>query len=277
MVSKIGILVLLSPRRSSLPGAPLPSSGSLGMVPRAHRYYWGAPTSHRPRSPRFSRSSSSACSPCSLSLGTASAPASLGFGRRLPSRLSRRSRWELPGSGGILVNLPCCLTPVGRPQPRLCGLVDSAFRLSEHRRPHVGLFRGSITQPVDSLSTLRVGVAPSHARLASGPLAKLWPVGAFTRWIPSLSFGCLASSSSQPSAFPGAIGGSIGRQADCWREVHMLAVVDSRRPTDCIVHMPPRVLNMSNCVKNRSAMGRSSCEPPTSVRNDGRALCLYRA
>src|SRR3569832_637695 len=118
MVSKIGILGLLSPRRFSLPGAPLPSSGSLGVVPRPHRYYWGAPTSHRPHSPRFSRSSSSACSPYSLSLGTASAPASLGFGRRLPSRFHRRRRWDLPGRWGILVSVPCCLTPVGRPQPR---------------------------------------------------------------------------------------------------------------------------------------------------------------
>jgi hypothetical protein len=108
---------------------------------------------------------------CSLSLGTASAPASQGFGRRLPSRSSRRSRWDLPGSGGILVNVPCCLTPVGRPQPRLGGWVDAAFRLSELRRPHMGSFRGSITQPVDSLSTLRVEVALAHARLASGPLA----------------------------------------------------------------------------------------------------------
>ena len=121
MVSEIGILVLLSLRRSSLPGAPLPSSGALGVVPRSLRYYWGAPTSHRPRSPRLACTSGSVCSPCSLSLGTASAPASLGFGQRLPSRFSRRRRWDLPGPWGILVNVPCCLTPVGRPHPRLGG------------------------------------------------------------------------------------------------------------------------------------------------------------
>ena len=73
------------------------------------------------------------------------------------------------------------------------------IRLSELRRPHVGSFRGSITQPIDSLSTLRVGVTPAHARLAFGPLARLCPIGAFTRWTPSLSFGCSTTSSSQPT------------------------------------------------------------------------------
>ena len=100
IVSEIGILVLLSLRRSSLPGAPLPSSGSLGVVPRSLRYYWGAPTSHRPRSPRLACTSGSVCSPCSLSLGTASAPASLGFGQRLSSRIISTEAVGAPRSLG---------------------------------------------------------------------------------------------------------------------------------------------------------------------------------
>jgi hypothetical protein len=76
--------------------------------------------------------SGSACSPGSLSLGTASAPARQGFGRRLPIRFSRRRRWDL--------------------------------------RPHiVQFFRGSIAQPVDSLSTLRVGVAPAQPKTGFRP------------------------------------------------------------------------------------------------------------
>jgi hypothetical protein len=42
-------------------------------------------------------------------------------------------------------------------------------------------------------------VAPAYAGLAFGLLARLCPLGSFTPWTPSLSFGCSATSSSQPT------------------------------------------------------------------------------
>src|SRR5207245_10357403 len=38
----------LSLQQFRVPGAPLPSTGSLGSVPPLHRYYQGAPTPHLP-------------------------------------------------------------------------------------------------------------------------------------------------------------------------------------------------------------------------------------
>ena len=61
--------------------------------------------------------------------------------------------------------------------------------LEQRRPPPCRLFRGSITRPACSLSTLHwPGYPDCNARLATGLLAKLCPGGTFTHWIPITNF-----------------------------------------------------------------------------------------
>jgi hypothetical protein len=136
-------------------GAALSSAGSLGLVPLPHRYYCGTPTPHRSSSPHFVSSFG----------GT---PAPTAAGHRGSNRAS-----QVPGD-------PSCTCPALGPRwtsvPGLC----ASSRSSTSVLPSVAgttsapttIFRGSITRPAHSLSTLRSQGRPlDHARLASG----WWP------------------------------------------------------------------------------------------------------
>ena len=134
-VSELGISTFF-PFNGSLTRRSSPSTGFLGWVPPLPRYDEALrlPLVH-PGSLVCLVPPVPSCAPCSLSLDTESVPTSLGFGQRLPSRILRRRRQDLPGSWGILANVPRSQTPVGRAVLTLAVRPDVAFRLSQRRRP----------------------------------------------------------------------------------------------------------------------------------------------
>src|SRR5436190_15562611 len=99
--------------------------------------------------------------------------------------------------GNPVVLLPCSTTPAGRSRVRS---YDAAARppcCPRRRLPHL-VFRGSITRPWHSLSTLRRGsrLAPTQDSLPAAD--QLYRTGS-TRRVPSKGFRvCVTSSSSFP-------------------------------------------------------------------------------
>src|ERR1700733_11107551 len=132
--------------------AALPSAGSLGTVPLRRRYYCGTPKPHRSSSPHFVSSFS----------GT---PAPTAAGHRGSDGGS-----QVPGD-------PLCTCPALRPRwtsvPGPCASSRSSTLVLPSANATASapttIFRGSITRPTHSLSTLRSQGRPlDHARLASG-------------------------------------------------------------------------------------------------------------
>ena len=93
---------------------PLPSAGSLGMVPPASSVLWDAPTPRRPSRPASlpSRGDTTVCARVCSPRSRASPPGAWGVvGSGLPSRKLRWRRRGLPGSWGTLVVIARALRP----------------------------------------------------------------------------------------------------------------------------------------------------------------------
>src|ERR1700733_7117536 len=133
-------------------GATLSSAGSLGLVPLPHRYYCGTPKPRRSSSPHFVSS-----------FGGTPAPAAAGH-------RGSDGGSQVPGD-------PLCTCPALRPRwtsvPGPCASSRSSTLVLPSANATASapttIFRGSITRPTHSLSTLRSQGRPlGHARLASG-------------------------------------------------------------------------------------------------------------
>lgn len=65
--------------------------------------------------------------------------------------------------------MPCSSTPAGSPRQAFAAIRCCLPPIEQRRHPQFSQFRGSITRPAHSLSTLRrMGFPECHARLASG-------------------------------------------------------------------------------------------------------------
>lgn len=175
-------------------GPPSRCRPLLGRVPRV-----GSPTSllvlrhsdsSPPIPPRFVVLRSAVPPVCSVfvsPMGTSTTPIGLGFVRVARPAL-RGKRRGLPGSWMALVHVRRSQTPVEEESqdPGLLLPCVSApfFRLpcdSPRRPPQQCGFRGSMSPPMHSLSTLRsCPRGQTHARLASGWWSSPLPVGTFT-------------------------------------------------------------------------------------------------
>ena len=158
---------------------PLPSTGSLGMVPRPPTVLWGAPTPVRP----FRRTSLPSLG--DTTLASVFAPS----GRRRAGRGLRGVGVPVPepelsvetdGSprfpGTPRVPWPCSPTPAGPSTPGHCGASARSPRLTRTRAPAKS-FRGSIARPGHSLSTLRSEGRPSPRKTRFRLLARLCRAG----------------------------------------------------------------------------------------------------
>ena len=194
------------------PGAPLPSTGSLGSVPRLHRYYEGAPTPCRPSrraSSSFARryrrcarrSLPQVAERCARGPGLLVTPAALRSG----SSRDGNDR-DLPGSwADPHVRTPCSPTPArparqalaARQVPPPLSRTTSALSMSS--------FRGSITRLSHSLSTLRSAGRPAPRKTRFRLVASLCragfpPAGSHQK----VSAASYAYTVLLPQAFPGA-------------------------------------------------------------------------
>jgi hypothetical protein len=170
------------------------------MVPPLHRYYESTPTSCRPsRRTSLPSFGATAATPWrSLPQAQGAPPAGLGFVDRTPRyRFTRRRRQDLPGSWqDPSMNVPCSSTPAESPRSATAALRCCLPLSRQCRLPRFLCFRGSITRPMHSLSTLRRNELPHcHARLASGG----WPALPGGTAYP---LGPKRKVSGQPSSFP---------------------------------------------------------------------------
>ena len=166
------------------------------MVLPLHRYSGGAPNRRRPS--RFASSSFGSAIPIrhasfAPSVAACCQPRARGHWSRgaplPPLRLNGWRRLRFPGSLVALPPSPCSPTPVGSRRPHQywttrCGLLD----VQSHR-----LLRELISGLYHTARAFAVYASqwrspPDHARLATGPLVRLWPHGTFTRWAAMQSF-----------------------------------------------------------------------------------------
>jgi len=166
--------------------APFPPPGPPRRVPRLRRYYGAVrlPGSLSPRFVSFAWRYQALC--LSFRSPQSRAP-NRGPGVRQPvSRPANENAWRPSGSPKFLENprvpTPCSSTPAG---PAASGLTTRSARppLCPRRRlPRQTQFRGSITRPWHSLSTLRgLGLPSLHARLAS----RCGPHSTGRDWLPA--------------------------------------------------------------------------------------------
>src|SRR5579883_1991780 len=161
----------------SLPRFCDPALPSLRGVPRdgspASQVQWSAPTSYAPdRLVCLVRSVPSDGASFALVGGGAAAPASPGVGQWLPSRILSTETEDLPGSWEA--PLPSCpaLGPrwAARSSPnRIRAVLPAATSMASATT--ISSFRGSITRPVGSLSTLR---SLGHPRTTQDSLPACW-------------------------------------------------------------------------------------------------------
>jgi len=112
------------------------------------------------------------CAPCSLSSDTEPAPASLGSGQRLPSRILRRRRHDLPRFLENPYQRAPLFDPGGPARPHPIGAGRCCLPTRSRSSATTGsVSRGSITQPVGSLSTLR---RPGHPGATQDSLPARW-------------------------------------------------------------------------------------------------------
>jgi len=171
----------------SMARLPLSSAGSLGMVPPPHRYYGqlrSLPPLPAGSSPR--RRVPPTCSAVRRPTGTGATSRRPGvLVTELPRSLGllwTEATQALPGSW----RTPMHARPALRPRPDLGARpiqrLGAATGIATTVAPAFIRFRGSITRPTCSLSTLRGTGRPCyHARLASG----WWPAFAGRDWLPA--------------------------------------------------------------------------------------------
>ena len=177
IVSELGVSSILPSDDSSI-RHPLSSTGSRGDSSPASAVLRGVPT---PRHASRCASSVHAAIPLCSAFFAPSAVGATAKGQDLSHPVSVRESSSGHVEGSQVPGEPQCVRallsdPGGTPAPGHCG----AFVLPRFpeltRLPRLRVFRGSITRPTRSLSTLRSAGSPRrHARLASG----WWP--AFAR------------------------------------------------------------------------------------------------
>ena len=190
------------PLRRSAIRRPLPSTGSRRVGSPASAVVRGAPTPCRP-----SRRTSLP------SLGGTDLR-SLVRSRRQPNAPPQARGFRLPGDPSFRVlcgggrasqvpGEPQCVhallsDPGGTSAPGHLGASVLPSAIFKTSAPTTRTFRGSITRPAHSLSTLRHHGLPCQRKTRFQPLAKLCRAGLLTRWVPSQGFRNAYISSSLP-------------------------------------------------------------------------------
>lgn len=169
----------------------LPSTGSLGLVPRLPRYCAGAPTppwpSRRASLPSHGRT---VCAR-TASLPQAASCDNLGPGGLITRSSTpglRRSQRGLPGSWRTHTQACPALRPRRDLRTRPVWCVGAAFRWLNGVGSRDHKFRGSITRPTRSLCTLRSTGHPVPRNTRFRPLAKPCRVGMATHRVPMKGF-----------------------------------------------------------------------------------------
>lgn len=185
MVSDLGVSASLL--RFHDPGTSVPPPGPLGRVPRLHRYH-GRSDFLPPVTPRSlpPRGATTAAGLCSLPAGGSVTGRALDL---LTGSSTPEITVETTGPPRFLRNphayMPSFLRPRWDLHARPLRRGSTAFRNFNNVGSHDRYsFRGSITQPARSLSTLSDHGYPlmySHPRLASG----CWPNFAGRDWLPA--------------------------------------------------------------------------------------------
>ena len=178
---------------------PLLSTGSLGMVPPLQRYYGTLrlPAAHLDPFEILHEPIPS-CRPWFAPLGRGRPTGGQGVvGSGLPSGLTMETSGSLRFLGNPGGHCPRSSTPAGSGRlsgPRVSCLTRPPLT-SRTRAPRVFHFRGSITRPLTSLSTLRRMGRPTTTQdslLAAGPAL---PGGIHTRRVSAKGFRVQVSSS----------------------------------------------------------------------------------
>jgi hypothetical protein len=117
--------------------------------------------------------------------GTSSTPAGLEVGNGDPRHRSSVRDGEislLPGEPFVAV--PCSSTPVEESRLASAARTPAAFQSFPRCRLHDLLSLSGLNHTAHRLAVYasQPGSPPDHARLATDPLARLWPDGTFTRW-----------------------------------------------------------------------------------------------
>jgi hypothetical protein len=87
-----------------------------------------------------------------------------------------------------MVHAPCSTTSVGPPCQAIAALRCCRRTVRRQRLPHSEQFRGSITRPIHSLSTLRRSGHPDLRKTRFWLLARLCQAGLVTRRVPQKGF-----------------------------------------------------------------------------------------
>ena len=125
------------PSYGSVIRRPLPSTGSLGSVPRLPRYYAGAPTPSRPSRRASLPSLGGTIRALACSLPQAASAAAWGLEIWSPGSPRRDSEWRrqgLPGSWGTPCEHALLSDPGGTSAPGHDRRVGAAFRCCQRRR-----------------------------------------------------------------------------------------------------------------------------------------------
>ena len=109
-------------------------------------------------------------------------------------------RWQdLPGSWGTPMHTCPALRPRWNPEVWPLQLPDAAFRHLESVGFHICLFRGSITRPACSLSTLRSRGHPRTTQDSVPAAGQLCRGRLVTPWAPTQGFSLVTSPPPRPS------------------------------------------------------------------------------
>ena len=159
MVSGLGMSAIVPLRRSAI-RRPLPSTGSRRVSSPASAVVRGAPTPCRPsRRASLPSLGGTALALAGSLLLSDRAPSLTGQGVCYTSHPRSGSRAETTGPrrflGNPIVRMPCSSTPVGLPRQASTAHQCCLPQFKQRRLPQYACFRGSITRPVHSLSTLR--------------------------------------------------------------------------------------------------------------------------
>jgi len=197
MVSDLGMSGIVPLRRSAI-RRPLPSTGSRRVSSPASSVLRGVPTPCRP-SRRTSLPSLGGTALCARR----SLPSPAERGRRRPGDLcqpaSPRSGSACGGGRASQVpGEPHCVhallsDPGGTSTPGHLGASVLPSAIVTTSAPTIRMFRGSITRPAHSLSTLRHHGRPWPRKTRFRLLAKLCRAGLVTRWVPVQGFRVLPS------------------------------------------------------------------------------------
>ena len=202
---------------------PFPSSGPLGRVPRFRRYYepFRFPVIH-PASLPLRRSAVPRCAIVSLRRPSDTDNRGLeSLGCGTPIRTSTWREQDLPGSWRTLCARAPLIDPDGSPVSDHLQHSGAAFRITKGVGIRNRTFRGSITRPKHSLSTLRSAGYPNATQDSLPAAGLLCRAGFDTRRVPSIGFSSVASSS---------IPGFAWRTGKGSREEHSGGALESADP-----------------------------------------------